>query len=116
MFMDWACACDGLFPLPVEEKAIMESDKHELLRPRAVMRDTAKGALVPDWHTDRSESTCLRWPFRPLQAAQDNGRPLPNRLFHLPDAEKVIYLHSRSYKPFQALLDHARQSDKDTFP
>ena len=24
MFMDWACACDVLFPLPVEEKAMME--------------------------------------------------------------------------------------------
>ena len=27
LFMDLACACDGLFPLPVEEKAIVESDK-----------------------------------------------------------------------------------------
>ena len=24
--MDWACLCDCLFSLPVEEKAIMESD------------------------------------------------------------------------------------------
>ena len=30
LFMDLACACDGLFPLPVEGKAIMESDKDEL--------------------------------------------------------------------------------------
>ena len=28
--MDLVCACDGLFPLPVEEKAIMESDKRVL--------------------------------------------------------------------------------------
>ena len=24
MFIDWACACDCVFPLPVEEKAIVE--------------------------------------------------------------------------------------------
>jgi len=29
MFVDSACACDGLFPLPVEEKGIIEPDKHE---------------------------------------------------------------------------------------
>ena len=37
MFMDWACACDGLFPLPVKEKAIMESDKHELFMDLATL-------------------------------------------------------------------------------
>ena len=40
MFMDWACACDGLFPLPVEKKAIMESDKHELLMDLATLAIT----------------------------------------------------------------------------
>ncbi len=24
MLIDWACTCDSVFPLPVEEKAIME--------------------------------------------------------------------------------------------
>ena len=30
MFMDWAGLCDGLFSLPVEEKAIMDSDTQAL--------------------------------------------------------------------------------------
>ena len=37
MFMDSACACDDLFPLPVEEKAIMESEKHELFMDLAAL-------------------------------------------------------------------------------
>ena len=41
-------------------------------------------------------SPCLPRKRPSLQAAQDNGRPLPNRLFHLPDAEKAISLCSES--------------------
>ena len=32
-----ACGCDGLFPLPVEEMAIVESDKHELFMGSATL-------------------------------------------------------------------------------
>ena len=35
--MDLLRACDGLFPLPVKEKAIMESDKHEMFMDLATL-------------------------------------------------------------------------------
>ena len=35
--MDLVCACDWLSPLPVEEKAIMESEKHELFMDLAAL-------------------------------------------------------------------------------
>ena len=52
----------------------MESDKHELLRPRTIMRDTAKGVLFPDRHTEKAN-------FDPSLRACDG-------LFALPVDEK----------------------------
>ena len=80
MFMDWACACDGLFPLPVEEKAIMESDKHELFM------DLATLAMA--------FSPCLLRKRQPLEL--DNHEMfmdwacLCDGLFSLPIDEKAI--------------------------
>ena len=37
LFMDLMRACDGLFPPPVEEKAVVESDTHELFMDLATL-------------------------------------------------------------------------------
>ena len=100
MFMDWACACDGLFPLPVEKKAIMESDKHELVVDLAALviafspclsrkrqsLELDKHAMFMDWAClcdglfplPVEEKAIMESDVQALRAAQDIQHPFAN--------------------------------------
>ena len=62
MFMDLACACDGLFPLPVEEKAIMESDRHELFMDLATLATAFSPCLSRKKQLQGSRGPCKGGP------------------------------------------------------
>ena len=100
--MDLACACDGLSPLPVEEKAIMESDKTELFMDVATLAMTFppclsrkglsleldKHEIFMDWAyvcdglfplpvegkpSWSWENTCCSWSCKALQGPHDHA-------------------------------------------
>ena len=71
MFMDSACACDDLYPLPVEEKAIMESEKHELFMDLAALAVAFSSSLSRK-RPFHGLGARLRWAFPP--ACRGKGR------------------------------------------
>ncbi len=64
---DLACACDGLFPLPVEEKAIMGLG----VRLRWPFPPACRGKVRL-----RAPWKCSRWPFPPACRRKGNSNPL----------------------------------------
>ena len=73
MFIDWKCACDCVFSLPVEEKAIMALDKHELFMKSAVIAMAVSPSLSRRRLSRIRKNMSSSWNWRALAVG---GLPL----------------------------------------